>query len=142
MSCTVINDCPGKRLLILVNDLGFFLSHRLPIAQAALAEGYDVRIGYGELGRVEPEVLKSIGFPTYYILMQRGGLNPFQQLRTLYSIWRLFRSLRPNLVHLVTIKPYLYGGIVARLANVPSVISAVGSPICGRLCLVDCSCFD
>ncbi|WP_319949784.1 glycosyltransferase, partial [Klebsiella pneumoniae] len=29
------------------------------------------------------------------------------------------------LVHLVTIKPYLYGGIAARSAKVPSVVSAV-----------------
>lgn len=57
--------------------------------------------------------------------MQRGGTNPLQELRSLYSIWRLYRSLQPDLVHLVTIKPYLYGGLVARLARVPGVVSAV-----------------
>jgi len=57
--------------------------------------------------------------------MRRGGKNPFEELRAMYSIWRLYRSLRPDLVHLVTIKPYLYGGWVARLAEVPGVVSAV-----------------
>jgi glycosyltransferase involved in cell wall biosynthesis len=33
--------------------------------------------------------------------------------------------LQPNIVHLVTIKPYLYGGIAARLAKIPAVVSAV-----------------
>lgn len=57
--------------------------------------------------------------------MQRGGTNPLRELRSLYSIWELYRLLRPDVVHLVTIKPYLYGGLVARFARVPSVVSAV-----------------
>src|SRR5690606_38161002 len=31
----------------------------------------------------------------------------------------------PDIVHLVTIKPYLYGGIAARLTAIPAVVSAV-----------------
>jgi glycosyltransferase involved in cell wall biosynthesis len=37
----------------------------------------------------------------------------------------LFRSVRPDVVHLVTIKPVLYGGIAARLARVPAAVFAV-----------------
>ncbi|SIT67211.1 Glycosyltransferase involved in cell wall bisynthesis [Ectothiorhodosinus mongolicus] len=113
------------KLLILVNDLSYFLSHRLPIAQAATAEGYEVSVGHGELGGVSPELVAQLGFPTYFVPMQRGGTNPLQELRSLYSVWRLYRLLRPDLVHLVTIKPYLYGGLVARLARVRGVVSAV-----------------
>ena len=113
------------KLLILVNQLSYFLSHRLPIANAAVAAGYDVRIGYGELGGVTPEVVRQIDFPIYFVPIQRGGTNPAQELKSLYSIWRLFRVVRPDLVHLVTIKPYLYGGLVARFARVPGVVSAV-----------------
>ena len=40
-------------------------------------------------------------------------------------LWRLFRRVRPDLVHLITIKPILYGGIAARLARVPAVVSAI-----------------
>ena len=35
----------------------------------------------------------------------------------LLALIRLFRRLRPQVVHLVTIKPVLYGGIAARLAR-------------------------
>jgi glycosyltransferase involved in cell wall biosynthesis len=113
------------KLLILVNDLSYFLSHRLPIAQAAVAEGHEVTVGYGDSGDVASETISQLGFPTCYVPMQRGGTNPLQELQTLFSIWRLYRSLRPDLVHLVTIKPYLYGGLVARLARVSGVVSAV-----------------
>lgn len=125
MTLGITNCRSNKKLLILVNDLSYFLSHRLPIAQAALAAGYEVSVGYGELGGVTPEVLAQLGFPTYFVPMQRGGTNPLQELHSLYSIWRLYRLLRPAVVHLVTIKPYLYGGLVARLARVPAAVSAV-----------------
>lgn len=113
------------KLLVLVNDLSYFLSHRLPIAQSALVAGYEVSVGYGELGGVAPEVVSQLGFRAHFVRMQRGGMNPLQELRSLYSIWRLYRTLQPDLVHLVTIKPYLYGGLVARLAGVLGVVSAV-----------------
>lgn len=47
------------------------------------------------------------------------------ELQSIYSLWQLFRQLRPDLVHAVTIKPVLYGGIAARLADVPAYIAAV-----------------
>lgn len=125
MSLESTNRRSSVKLLILVNDLSFFLSHRLPIAKAAVAVGYEVCVGYGELGGVAPEVLARLGVSTYFVPMQRGGTNPLQELRSLYSIWRMYRFLQPDLVHLVTIKPYLYGGLVARFARVPGVVSAV-----------------
>ena len=41
------------------------------------------------------------------------------------SLIRLLRSVKPDIAHLVTIKPVLYGGIAARMAGVPGVVSAV-----------------
>ena len=37
----------ASRLLIVVNDAAFFLSHRLPIADAARKAGYEVHIATG-----------------------------------------------------------------------------------------------
>ena len=36
-----------------------------------------------------------------------------------------FRKEKPDIVHLVTIKPYLYGGIISRLTGVQALVSAV-----------------
>lgn len=115
---------PGK-LLILVNDLGYFVSHRLAIALAAQQAGFTVSVGFGELGNANISSLARQGMHTFPVPMRRGGVNPFAELQSLFSIWRLFRRLRPELVHLVTIKPYLYGGIAARFARVGGVVSAV-----------------
>ena len=114
-----------KNLFILVNDLGYFVSHRLPIALAAKQAGFTVNVGFGELGNANLASLAKQGINTFHVPMRRGSVNPFAELRSLFSIWRLFRRLKPDLAHLVTMKPYLYGGIAARFAHVGALVSAV-----------------
>ena len=115
----------NKKLLILINDLNFFCSHRLPIAEASKINGFDVVIGYGELGSADPQLLKQKGFKLSLVPMERGGLSFSKDLKNFFHMWNFFKSEKPDIVHLVTIKPYLYGGIVSRLTGVPSLVSAV-----------------
>ena len=112
-----------KILLFVVNDPGFFISHRLPLALAARKEGFDVQVATME-GFAIKKILE-LGFVHHVLPLSRSGLNPLRELVAFYSIWRLFRRLKPQVVHLVTIKPVIYGGIVARIVKVPGVVSAV-----------------
>ena len=97
----------------------------MPIVEASLAKGFDVVIGYGELGGIDPALLKQKGFKTFFVPMQRGRINIFEDLKIFFYIWKFFKRERPDIVHLVTIKPYLYGGIISRLTRVPCLVSAV-----------------
>jgi glycosyltransferase involved in cell wall biosynthesis len=115
----------SKTILVVVNDLAFFISHRLPIAMAAQKAGYSVHVAYGDLGKTGERDSVLQGFKLHSVPIQRGGTNPLADLRSVFLLWRLFRRLQPDLVHLVTIKPVLYGGIAARLARVPAVVSAM-----------------
>lgn len=114
-----------KKIIILVNYLSFFISHRLPIAEALLAKGFEVFIGYGELRGADPKILEQKGFKVELIPMQPAGFNLFKELKTLYFIWIFFKKVKPDIVHLITIKPYLYGGIISRIIGVRCLISAV-----------------
>ena len=115
----------NKKVLILVNYLSFFISHRLPIAEALLAKGFEVFIGYGELRGADPKILEQRGFKVYFIPMQPGSFNLLNDFKTFYYIWSFFKRVKPDIVHLVTIKPYLYGGIISRLCGVQGLITAV-----------------
>ena len=115
----------NKKILILVNYLSFFLSHRLPIAEALLAKGFEVFIGYGELRGADPKLLEQRGFKVDFIPMQPGSFNLLNDLKTIYYIWGFFKRVKPDIVHLVTIKPYLYGGIISRLCGVRGLVTAV-----------------
>jgi glycosyltransferase involved in cell wall biosynthesis len=112
-----------KRLVYAINNPAFFLSHRLPLALAARDAGYDVHVATMD-GPSVPRIL-SLGFQHHVIPMSRSGRNPIREFRSLLAFRRLFLDLRPTIVHAVTIKPLLYGGIAARLARVPAFIGAV-----------------
>lgn len=113
----------GRKLLFVVNDAGFFLSHRLPIGLAAREQGWTVSVA-APAGRGEREV-EAHGFPLHRIPLSRRGSRPWEEAQSIASLVTLFRRVRPDIVHLVTIKPVLYGGVAARLAKVPAVVSAV-----------------
>ena len=69
--------------------------------------------------------IRAHGFAHHEVPLSRRGLNPVGEFGTLLALVRLMRRLRPGLVHLVTIKPILYGGIAARLCRVPAVVAAI-----------------
>ena len=114
----------SNTLLILVSHVSFFISHRLELAITAKNMGYKVKVAFGELD-ADTKFLNDIEIESIHVPIQRGGTNIIKDIRSMYSLWNLFRKVRPEIVHLVTIKPYLYGGIMARLSNVPCVVSAV-----------------
>ena len=112
-----------KTLLMVVNDAAFFLSHREPVAKAARDSGFIVVVATAAGPAVHAVV--DAGYEHREIRLTRSGRNPFAEALSVVSLIRLFRSVRPDIVHLVTIKPVLYGGIAARMAGVPSVVSAI-----------------
>ena len=113
----------GRCLLFVVNNPAFFMSHRVPVALAAQKAGYDVHVATMDGPAVAD--IQALGMTHHAIPMTRSGKHPLQELGTLLALVRLFRRLRPDVVHLVTIKPVLYGGIAARLARVPGMVAAI-----------------
>lgn len=113
----------GRRLMFVVNNPAFFMSHRVPVALAAQRAGYDVHVATMD-GPAVAEI-QALGMTHHAIPMTRSGKHPLQELGTLLALVRLFRRVRPDVVHLVTIKPVLYGGIAARLARVRGMVAAI-----------------
>jgi glycosyltransferase involved in cell wall biosynthesis len=109
------------RLLYVFNDAAFFVSHRLPVALGARDAGYEVHVatppGAAEVALAEE------GLEHHPIPLDRRGSDPRHELGTLASLARLYRRLRPRLIEHATIKPVLYGGIVARFSGIPAVVS-------------------
>lgn len=112
------------RLLFVVNSARFFLSHRLDLARAAREAGFEVHVATGEREDGEEEI-RAGGFEYYPLSMTRTGVRPWEEVMNVIEITGLYRRLRPQLVHHVTVKPILYGGAAARLAGVPAVVNAV-----------------
>lgn len=118
----VIGTTPPK-LLYLVTEDWYFWSHRLPMARAAQRAGFDVAVAtrvaqHGERIRAE-------GFVVHPLRWRRGKIGPWASLGAIGEIHRLYRRERPVIVHHVALKPAVLGGIAARLAGVPAVVSMI-----------------
>ncbi|MDE2858131.1 MAG: glycosyltransferase family 4 protein [Chloroflexota bacterium] len=115
----------APKLLYVVNIPRFFLSHRMPLALAARQRGYDVQVATSlqdsdSVGRILERDLRLHPIP-----LSQHGLNPLAELRTINALVRLYSTLKPDLIHHISIKPVLYGGIAARLTRQRAIIHAM-----------------
>ena len=113
----------NNRLLFLVNVDWFFLSHRLPVALEAMKQGYDVHIATGITNRLDE--LLSYGFHVHPVRFSRNKIGIVSLFQSLFDIIRVVRTVKPVIVHAVTLKPVILGGIISRLFNVPCYVAAI-----------------
>ncbi|RPI15809.1 MAG: glycosyltransferase family 1 protein [Lysobacterales bacterium] len=114
-----------RRILYVVNVSWFFLSHRLRLAAAALAAGYEVHVATRVVSREDAERIRGAGLVLHEAPIGRADTGLGYDLHSLWYLLGLQRRLRPDVVHLVTMKPVVFGGIAARLAGVRGVVVAI-----------------
>ncbi|KPL85353.1 glycosyltransferase family 4 protein [Herpetosiphon geysericola] len=108
-------------LHIATADMGlrFLLLEQLQAIQHA---GYQVR-GVASDGPYRTEV-EAAGIPVEVVTMPRS-VTPTSDLVAIAKLVRLFRQLKPTIVHTHNPKPGLLGQLAARLAGVPIIINTI-----------------
>lgn len=113
------------RLLFVVTEDWFFVSHFLSVAVAARAAGFDVAVTV----RVRDEALRrrieAAGVRVIPSTHERGHFGPLAMLGHARAFARLFRAERPDIVHLVSVRLIVLGGFGALMAGVPRRVQAV-----------------
>ena len=117
------SDAP--KLLYVVNIPRFFVSHRLPLALAARQSGYDVHVATAVQDRASVASILDRDLRLHPIPLSQHGLNPLAELRTINALRQLYSRLKPDLIHHISIKPVLYGGMAARLTRQRAVVHAM-----------------
>ncbi len=110
-------------LLYLVTEDWYFCSHRLPVARAARAAGWDVVVATRVTSHGED--IRAEGFRLIPIGLRRRSLAPWREMAAIAELARLYRRERPGLVHHVGMKPVLYGSLAAAMTGVPAVVNAL-----------------
>ncbi len=110
-------------ILFVVTEDWYFWSHRLDLARACRQAGFEVMVAT----RVDAHgpAMAAEGFRVVPFDLARGSQDPRAILGAAARLRRLYRDLRPDIVHHVALKPVLAGGIAARLAGVPVVVNAI-----------------
>lgn len=112
-----------SRILLITNDSWFLVSHRLRIATHAIDARHEVHVA--ALEDHATHRIRDAGATFHPWEVAPRGRSIGEEIRAVLSLARIIRRVRPDIVHLITIKPVLYGGLLARVLRVPAVVYAV-----------------
>jgi glycosyltransferase involved in cell wall biosynthesis len=99
------------KLLFVVADDWYFHSHRLPLAVAALREGFDVAVAT-RVGTKSQEILDA-GVRLISLDYLKRETRSFDDLRAIRELRTIYQRENPDIVHHVALKPILYGNLAA-----------------------------
>ncbi|GFH62287.1 MAG: N,N'-diacetylbacillosaminyl-diphospho-undecaprenol alpha-1,3-N-acetylgalactosaminyltransferase [Candidatus Desulfovibrio kirbyi] len=71
------------------------------------------------------DTLAASGARLAHYSLDRRGLNPARDARTLYDLTRLFAAEKPDTLFASTIKPVIYGCLAARFTRVPHIYATI-----------------
>jgi mannose/cellobiose epimerase-like protein (N-acyl-D-glucosamine 2-epimerase family)/glycosyltransferase involved in cell wall biosynthesis len=99
------------RLVYLVTEDWYFVSHRLPMARAARSAGFDVHVAT----RVDRHgaAIEAEGFSLHPVSWRRGSLDVRDLVRVVREVRGLYRSLAPDLAHHVALPATVVGMLAA-----------------------------
>ena len=115
-----LKELKKPKLLFVVTEDWYFVSHRLLLAVAAREAGYDVAVA--TRARQHAETIRRAGIRVIPFELSRRVGNPFLELLRLLS---LYRRERPDIVNHVALKPIFLGGLAVCLAGFPAQVNAV-----------------
>ena len=114
---------PAPHVCFVIAEDWYFWSHRRLLAEDLIRRGCRVDLMTNLSGLKNR--IEAVGVIPHPLGLQRSGTNVWQDAQVIRRMVATFRALEPDVVHLVGMKPILYGSIAARLAKVPATVCAV-----------------
>ena len=104
----------NEKLLFLITEDWYFLSHRLPLALACKEKGYEVHIGCKDTGKIDE--IKSYGFNCYNLKLYRGYSSIFTIYKNILEVRKLIRATNVSVIHAVSLQSIVLA-LLATLFN-------------------------
>lgn len=111
------------RIVLFANTDWFLYNFKRALARALRDAGHEL-ILLSPPGEYGPR-LREEGFDWRAFELSRSGINPVAELLVIRRLHRLYRSLRPDVVHHFTIKCVIYGSFAARMAGVARIVNSI-----------------
>lgn len=112
------------RILILTNnDVGLY-KFRKELIEKLIEDKHKIIISlpYGSF----VEELEKIGCAFVNTFIDRRGVNPLKDIQLLINYFKIIKKTKPDIILTYTIKPNIYGGIAARILNIPYMVNITG----------------
>lgn len=113
------------KVMFFCNDLPFFLNHFSTLLSRTIDLGYQVTVVAGGSNAKALDDIEKFGAKFISINMTRSGTNLFSEMKVLFEIRSIFKKINPDVIHLLTIKPCIYGGLISRVLRIKTTIGTV-----------------
>ena len=114
-SSAVTSQNVVPKILYLATEDWFFYRHFLPMGRAATAAGFNITVAARPSAAVERIVAE--GFKFVECDNDRASIRPLEVLRSIARMASIVRAEKPDIVHCISIRTALLGGVAARLTG-------------------------
>jgi len=116
----------NKKLLFLVTEDWYFMSHRASLAATLKSAGYEIAL-VTQTDQYQQKI-HDLDIDLAPICFPRSLKRPWQDVLTCIGIFRAYRKIKPDIIHHVSLKPIVYGSLMLALgagtAKNPVVVNA------------------
>ena len=121
----------NKSIVIIGNTASMMLNFRSDLMSQLVREGHEVFAFVSEFQETEIQKLRDLSVSVVTYSLNRAGINPFSDLKTLFELKNKISKIKPDIVFSYFTKPVVYGSLAARLAKIQKVVGMIeglGSP--------------
>ena len=110
----------GGKALVCITEDWFALSHFIPLLRALCDTMAEVVV----VTRIDKggKRLEEIGVRPIHFDYRRGSLNPVTEVSALFRLRKILRKERPQILHLIAIKPLFLGTLASGFLGIPHIV--------------------
>lgn len=113
------------KILFVANYMWDIYIFRSGVIRAMVQDGHDVVVVAPDDGRIDME--KAIpGVKSISINLNKRGINPIEDIKLTFELYKLYKQENPDIIFHYTIKPNIYGTLAAKMAGKKSVAILTG----------------
>lgn len=113
------------KLMFVANYMWDIYIFRAGVLRAMVADGHEVIVVAPDDKRIEIEKVIP-GLRSINIKLNKRGMNPIEDIKLSYELYKLYRKEKPDLIFHYTIKPNIYGTLAAKFARMRSIAILTG----------------
>ena len=122
-----------KRILLIASFAGSLIRFRGDFIKALVQNGFDVFTAAPTYAESDIEKISAMGATPIEFNLQRTGLNPLNDLKSIKELKSIMKDNQIDLVFPYTVKPVIYGSMAANSCKIPviSLITGLGYAFTG-----------
>ena len=116
----------AKKILIICSYPDSILSFRGPLISQFLKNNFEVHIACPNLtNNPISNELMNLNIHLHDLFLSRTSINLFKDIKTIFNLFIIIQSIKPDKVFMYTVKPVIYGLIISSLARVKSLFPMI-----------------